>query len=384
MYVGNPPQKIRGLFDTGSTNTWVLNKKTPINGEKEFSYDDTASCSAKKLPQRAMIQFGSGALAGHFMTDDVRIGTCDGQSSGQIHIKNQKFGNVEKQKTIFTGHNFEAIVGMAYPALAEKGVTPVFDEMIGQKLLQQNVFAFYLTSKQAESSGMESDLTFGYYDKAKFKGDIHWNDIKFKYMFGVKLDDVKINGKSQGLCNNRECLITFDSGTSLMSMPTFATQVLAKNKIPTANHPIPCQNAAQFGDMTLVIGGKDYTISNDEWMFPAQQAQLAQTATKEMLFKKAGPLGPQLMVQVDETSFDDKKEPEAAANVAIENERVHTGESKESMACASTIMTMDIAQKMFLVGDVFMRKYYTIFDRENDRVGLAEAVTNDKIKALAQ
>jgi len=53
---------------------------------------------------------------------------------------------------------------MAYPALAEKGVTPVFDEMIGQKLLKQNIFAFYLTSKQAENAGMLSDLTFGYYD----------------------------------------------------------------------------------------------------------------------------------------------------------------------------------------------------------------------------
>jgi len=28
-------------------------------------------------------------------------------------------------------------------------------------------------------------LSFGYYDKAKYTGDIHWNDIKFKYMFGV-------------------------------------------------------------------------------------------------------------------------------------------------------------------------------------------------------
>lgn len=52
--------------------------------------------------------------------------------------------------TIFTGKNFEAIVGMAYPALAEKGVTPVFDEMINQKLLNQNMFAFYFTTKQAE------------------------------------------------------------------------------------------------------------------------------------------------------------------------------------------------------------------------------------------
>lgn len=84
IYVGNPPQKLRALFDTGSTNTWVLNHKVVLPGgaEKEYSYDDTKSCSANKTPQRAMIQFGSGALAGHFVNDDMRIGSCDGQSNG--------------------------------------------------------------------------------------------------------------------------------------------------------------------------------------------------------------------------------------------------------------------------------------------------------------
>jgi len=84
IYVGNPPQKLRALFDTGSTNTWVLNSKVqlPNNAEKEFSYDDSKSCTAVKTQQRAMIQFGSGALAGHFLNDDMRIGSCEGQSSG--------------------------------------------------------------------------------------------------------------------------------------------------------------------------------------------------------------------------------------------------------------------------------------------------------------
>jgi len=160
------------------------------------------------------------------MTDDVRIGTCDGTiSTGQIHIKNQKFGNVESQKTIFRGDNFESIIGMAYPALAEEGVTPVFDEMINQDLLHHNIFSFYFTTMQADGLGIKSDMTFGYYDKAKYKGEMKWHPIKFKYMFGVELNDIKFNGKSTGLCGKgKNCLITFDSGTSLMSVPTYAAQ----------------------------------------------------------------------------------------------------------------------------------------------------------------
>lgn len=135
---------------------------------------------------------------------------------------------------------------MAYPALAEHNVTPVFDEMINQKLLKSNVFAFYLTSKQAENSGLKSDLTFGYYDEAKFKGPINWNPIDYKYMFGVPLNDVKFNGKSSGVCEipgAPKCLITFDSGTSLMSMPKFATDFLGKKGVPSAQHIKPCKDS---------------------------------------------------------------------------------------------------------------------------------------------
>jgi len=159
---------------------------------------------------------------------------------------------------------------LAYPALAEKGVTPVFDEMMKQSLLKNNVFAFYLTSKHNEAMGLKSDLTLGYYDKAKFSGNIHWNDVKFKYMFGVELTDVLVAGKSTGLCEGKQCLITFDSGTSLMSMPSFATDALKTKGIPTANNAVSCKGEKQFGELTLVIGGKNYVLDNDEWMFPAQ------------------------------------------------------------------------------------------------------------------
>lgn len=114
--VGTPPQVIKALFDTGSTNTWILNSKTDIGTEKPRSYDNSKSSTFKvaEPAQDANISFGSGNLSGNFVTDSVTLGQCKG-GNGKITIPNQKFGNVLQQSTIFTGRNFEAIVGLAYP-----------------------------------------------------------------------------------------------------------------------------------------------------------------------------------------------------------------------------------------------------------------------------
>jgi len=60
--VGTPPQTIKALFDTGSTNTWILNAKTDIGVPKQRSYDETKSKTFKNAtpPQNAHISFGSG------------------------------------------------------------------------------------------------------------------------------------------------------------------------------------------------------------------------------------------------------------------------------------------------------------------------------------
>lgn len=33
IYVGNPPQKLMALFDTGSANTWILSNKVKLTPE---------------------------------------------------------------------------------------------------------------------------------------------------------------------------------------------------------------------------------------------------------------------------------------------------------------------------------------------------------------
>jgi hypothetical protein len=81
-----------------------------------------------------------------------------------------------------------------------------------------------MTTEDQENKGIKSDLTIGYYDKSKFKGDLTWHPVKYKYMYGIKLDDIKYKGKRLNICDSlpkkSQCLITVDSGTSLMSVPT--------------------------------------------------------------------------------------------------------------------------------------------------------------------
>ena len=97
-----------------------------------------------------------------------------------------------------------------------------------------------MTSMAEEARGLRPDLTLGYYDKAKFTGKVDWHDVKLKYMFGIKLDDIKVGGKPLNICQGHrfECLITMDSGTSLGSVPPYAFDKLVKAGVPTASNPV--------------------------------------------------------------------------------------------------------------------------------------------------
>ena len=95
-----------------------------------------------------------------------------------------------------------------------------------------------------EMSGLDSELTFGYYDKSKYSGDIVWHPILHKLMFGIALDDIKVNGVAMNLCNQVGkplCLITVDSGTSEMTMPSWAVKKVI-GKMPLKTNSMKCND----------------------------------------------------------------------------------------------------------------------------------------------
>lgn len=67
---------------------------------------------------------------------------------------------------------FDGIVGLAYPSMAAYNFNPLFDNIMKQKKLDQNVFSFYLSSKEGSE---ESRISFGGYDPDLVSGQMHFH-----------------------------------------------------------------------------------------------------------------------------------------------------------------------------------------------------------------
>nr|XP_011745175.1 cathepsin E [Macaca nemestrina] len=312
--VGSPPQNFTVIFDTGSSNLWVPSVYCTSPACKTHTRFQPSRSSTYSQPgQSFSIQYGTGSLSGIIGADQVSV---EG-----LTVVGQQFGeSVTEPGQTFVDAEFDGILGLGYPSLAVGGVTPVFDNMMAQNLVDLPMFSVYMSSNPEGGAG--SELIFGGYDHSHFSGSLNWVPVTKQGYWQIALDNIQVGGTVM-FCSEG-CQAIVDTGTSLITGPSDKIKQL-QNAIGAApvdgEYAVECANLNVMPDVTFTINGVPYTLS---------------------------PTAYTLLDFVDGMQF-----------------------------CSSGFQGLDIhppAGPLWILGDVFIRQFYSVFDRGNNRVGLAPAV----------
>jgi hypothetical protein len=206
--IGTPPQNFVVVFDTGSSNLWVPSTTcTDLGCKGKNKYNSAASSTYVKNGKPITIQYGTGSMSGYLAQDTVNVGGAN--------ILNQVFGDATTLANFFYNQPLDGILGLAYPSIAADGVTPVFDNMIAQKLVAAPIFGVYLDSSSGQTG---SQISFGATVSSLYSGSFSYVPVSQQTYWSVNIQSIGVNNKAVA-CNNG-CKGIVDTGTSVLVGPT--------------------------------------------------------------------------------------------------------------------------------------------------------------------
>ncbi|KAF8195852.1 endopeptidase [Mycena galopus ATCC 62051] len=231
---------------------------------------------------------------------------------GDIKIPKQDFAEATKEPGLaFAFGKFDGILGLAYDTISVNGIVPPFYSMIDQGLIDEPVFSFRIGSSEEDGG----EAVFGGIDHSAYTGKLQYVPVRRKAYWEVELEAVTFGDDVLELENTGAAI---DTGTSLIALPTDIAEMLnaqiGATKSWNGQWTVDCAKVPSLPDLSFTFGGNKYPLKGSDYILEVQGT------------------------------------------------------------CMSSFTGMDInlpGGSLWIIGDVFLRKYYTVYDLGRDAVGFA-------------
>jgi len=309
------------VFDTGSSNLWIPSSKCPITViacDLHSKYYSTRSSTYKANGTAISIKYGSGAMSGFLSQDSVVV--------GGLTVTGQVFAEATGEPGVaFDLAKFDGILGMAFVNISADGVVPVFYNMMSQKLVAQTLFSVWLSKNPQGTNG--GSLILGGLDSTKYTGSINYVPLISDTYWAFNMGDIQLGNSSLNFCGTSGCNAIADTGTSLIAGPVADVTAL-NNKLGAVSFEgegvFPsCNVISTLPNVQIVINQITYTLTPQDYVLQVTAGGKTQCISGFMGISIPTPPGP-----------------------------------------------------LWILGDVFISTFYTVFDFGGNRLGFAQAVQN--------
>ncbi|KAK5800348.1 hypothetical protein VI817_002560 [Penicillium citrinum] len=307
--IGTPPQKFKVVLDTGSSNLWVPSSECSSIACFLHSKYDSSASSTYKKNGTEFAIKYGSGSLSGFVSQDTL-------KIGDLKVQKQDFAEATSEPGLaFAFGRFDGILGLGYDTISVDKMVPPFYNMINQGLLDEPVFAFYLGD--ANKEGDNSEATFGGVDKDHYTGELIKIPLRRKAYWEVDLDAIAFGDSIAELDNTG---VILDTGTSLIALPSTLAELLNKEigakKSFTGQYTVECSARDSLPDLTFTLSGHNFTIGPYDYVLEVQGS------------------------------------------------------------CISSFMGMDFPEPvgpLAILGDSFLRQWYSVYDLGNNAVGLAKS-----------
>eukprot|EP00440_Ansanella_granifera_P059953 gb/GFBE01064980.1/.p1 GENE.gb/GFBE01064980.1/~~gb/GFBE01064980.1/.p1 ORF type:complete len:467 (+),score=133.10 gb/GFBE01064980.1/:1-1401(+) len=343
VQVGTPPQSFMVIFDTGSGQL-MLPSASCESKACATHHAFAAKNSSTAIPigwadsplekatdeydrDTTVVNFAMGDAVGQYTRDRVCLGSaCSLADFVEM---------TEESDNPFADAEWDGVLGLAQGLSGheEFNIMTVLARGAGKPgSLNKPVFAVYL----GRSVEDEAEITFGDYREQRMESPLQWVDVSEEGYWQFQFTDLTVDGKPTGLCEKygkRQCQGVLDTGSSLMMGPKKDLDSLLEMLSFKDKTQIECAQSARFPKLGFLLGDKLLEMEADDYI-----------------------------------------------------DRARGPENKEGMEnCWAHLMPVGDTGRgpIFVLGMPFLRAFYTVYDVENKRIGMAKARHGAAIKEQA-